>query len=55
VPPLPGQTLVRSAGPGRPAVDDDGTGAVRQAVTVGAPDGDDRAATGDESEEVRGG
>jgi NADH-quinone oxidoreductase subunit H len=53
VPPLPGQTLVRSAGPGRPAVDGDGTGA-RQAVTVGAPDGD-AAGTGDDNEEVRGG
>ncbi len=54
VPPLPGQTLVRSAGPDRPAVDGDGTGA-RQAVTVGAPGDDDVPRTGDDSEEVRGG
>jgi NADH-quinone oxidoreductase subunit H len=51
VPPLPGQTLVRSAGPARAALDD-GTGAGRQAVTVGATD---VAALGDDSEEVRGG
>jgi NADH-quinone oxidoreductase subunit H len=53
VPPLPGQKLVRSAGPGRPAVD--GDGASRQAVTVGAVDRTDDAGTGDDSEEVRGG
>jgi NADH-quinone oxidoreductase subunit H len=55
VPPLPGQTLVRSAGPDRPAVDGDGTGTARQAVTVGAPGDDDVPGTGDDSEEVRGG
>jgi hypothetical protein len=50
---LPGQTLVRSAGHGRAAVDGRGAGGSRQAVTVGA--GDDAAGTGDDSEEVRGG
>jgi NADH-quinone oxidoreductase subunit H len=52
VPPLPGQTLVRSAGPARAAVDGGGTGGSRRAVTVGATDVADM---GDESEEVRGG
>src|SRR3954471_869499 len=35
VPPLPGQKLVRSAGPGRAAVNGGGAGGTRQAVTVG--------------------
>jgi NADH-quinone oxidoreductase subunit H len=52
VPPLPGQTLVRSAGPA-PAAVDGGTGGSRRAVTVGG--GEDVDATGDDSEEVRGG
>jgi NADH-quinone oxidoreductase subunit H len=52
VPPLPGQTLVRSAGPGQAAVDG-GSGGSRRAVTVGG--GEDGAGTGDDSEEVRGG
>jgi len=51
VPPMPGQTLVRSAGPDRPALEDDGS--VRQAVTVGAPTDD--PGPDDDSEEVRGG
>jgi NADH-quinone oxidoreductase subunit H len=53
VPPLPGQTLVRSAGPAGAAVDGGGAGGSRRAVTVGA--GDDVAGTGEDSEEVRGG
>jgi NADH-quinone oxidoreductase subunit H len=53
VPPLPGQTLVRSAGPARAAVNGGSAGGSRQAVTVGA--GDDVAGTGEDSEEVRGG
>jgi NADH-quinone oxidoreductase subunit H len=53
VPPLPGQKLVRSAGPGRAAVEGGGTGGARQAVTVGGTVGGD--GTGDDSEEVRGG
>jgi NADH-quinone oxidoreductase subunit H len=52
VPPLPGQTLVRSAGADRTAVDG-GAGGSRRAVTVGG--GADDVATGDDSEEVRGG
>jgi NADH-quinone oxidoreductase subunit H len=52
VPPLPGQTLVRSAGADRAAVDG-GPGGSRRAVTVGG--GADGAATGGDSEEVRGG
>jgi hypothetical protein len=48
---LPGQTLVRSAGPDRAAIDG-GAGDGRRPVTVGATD---VAVTGDDSEEVRGG